>query len=91
MLKTKINSVTLTGGATYDPVTDSTIPLFKSIQFENTTGADIKVKTSVTDNYVTYAAGEIFTLNSENPTESLSDAISVNGTGSLTIEITYYT
>lgn len=91
MIKTKINSVTLTGSTTYDTVTDPTIPLYKSITFENTTGADIKIKTALTSTYETFAAGEIFVLDSQDPKEPIGNTITVNGTGTLTIEISYYT
>lgn len=91
MLKTKINSITLTGGATYDIITDSTIPLFKSIQFENATGASVKVKTGITDDFISLADKEIFQLDSHTPQESYGDTVKVNGTGTIKVEITYYT
>ena len=90
MIKSKTNSVTLTGGATYDAVTDPTIPLFKLLQFENDTGSDVKVKFNSDSNYRTYANGEQFLKFSDSPSETCGDTIYVNGTGTLSVEIEYY-
>lgn len=88
MLKTKLTSLTLTGGD--DTVTDSTIPLYRRIQIENKTGADIQYKINGSTDYVILADGEMFYLDSDDPNEACQDTVTMKGTGTIKIEIQYY-
>lgn len=88
MIKSKTNSVTLAGA--YLAVTDATIPLFKSLQFVNSTGGNVTVKFNSDSTARTYADGDIFYKTTEYPNESCGDVIYANGTGTILIEIEYY-
>lgn len=88
MLKTKLTSLTFTGGD--DTVTDSTIPLYQRIQIENKTGSDIQYKINGSTAYVVLADKEIFYLDSNDPNEACQDVVTMKGTGTIKIEIQYY-
>ena len=90
MLISKINSVALTGGATYDTITDSSVKLWRKIQVYNNTGADLKYKINSSTAYVTVPAGNIFEIESNEPLESCNDTVTMNGSGTISVEIQYY-
>lgn len=91
ILKTKINAITLTGGVTYDTVTDSAIPLWQRIFFFNNTGADLYYKI----NDLPASGGAVIpdqsAFDSISPSIdcSFGDVIKVNGSGTIQIEIQY--
>jgi len=86
---TKQYTKTLTGGTTYDVVTDTTIPRYLAIQVLNDTLVDFYVKYNSDTATKKYAVDAIFFNECKSEKEPLKDTISINGTGTITVELRY--
>ena len=91
MLKTKINSVTLSGCVTYDTITDSTVPSWRRIEVYNSTGSTIYYKINSGSVAGQIPAGDIFYIESNENGEACADVITFNGAAAtISVEIQYY-
>lgn len=91
IIKTKLNSVALTGGATYDSLNDSGIDVYKKLYVYNQTGADIKIKVNGSTAYQTIENKNAFeTPEAFDMDKPCKDVVTANGTGTLVVEIHYW-
>lgn len=92
ILKKQQRKKTLTGGTTYDAVNDTSIPAYRNLYFLNQTGGPLKVKVNdATDDDAETIVNNAPYNSQDAPQETpWKDTVTVNGTGSIIVEISYW-
>lgn len=90
VLTSKQTEITLTGGTTYDPVHDTSITHYHRLSFLNQTGGDLKVKVNNALKEEKIVDSSPFDTGPAEQKTPWIDTVTVNGTGSIVVFISYW-